>query len=93
MFKCRAILTQIGGSYEKKYRDTGKVVRKLILHFKGEDEGLFFTEVRNNLIDVFYLYEPVEGDQFDLSFQFEGSIKKGKIYNNIIVTSITRVLN
>lgn len=92
MFKCRAKLIQIGGSYEKRYKDTGKVVRKLILHFKGEDNGLFFTEVRNHLIDVFYLYEPIEGDEFDLSLQFEGSIKKGRIYNNIVITSITRVL-
>ena len=59
--------------------------RVLTLDVEG---GIFFPEIRNNNIKVIER-EGIEAGSFvEVEFSFQGTVKDGKRYNNILIESI-----
>ena len=91
-FKAKGTITDLGKmvQIERKNRNIPDLFKK-VLTVEMDDGQVFYPEVRNQrLRNLDQQYLEV-GCRAEIEFIFQGSEKNGKRYNNIYITSITRI--
>lgn len=89
-FRLQGVVTFIGDLVQ--IRRTGKPdIFKKVLSIETLDKQVLYPEIRNQGLKVLEREGVEEGHEVDITFEFQGSEKGDKRYNNILITSIKRI--
>jgi phosphoribosyl-dephospho-CoA transferase len=72
-------------------RKTKPTLTKKVLTVETLDGQVLFMDIRNKRIEQLVLQNIQVNDLVNISYIFQGSIKDNKRYNNIFITTITKI--